>query len=131
MYETYLAALTSGDEALAEQAAGSLTTLPQEQLHAAYEALRAMVDDPEPERRWWAVRALSEIPLREVPSILAKKLTDTDPEVRQCAALGLRLHPVDREGRGAGRHGGWLQYQWSEHLPICRSAPDCRRDKQA
>jgi HEAT repeat protein len=93
MYETYLAALTSGDEALAEQAAGSLTTLPQEQLHAAYEALRAMVDDPEPERRWWAVRALSEIPLHEVPSILAKKLTDTDPEVRQCAALGLRLHP--------------------------------------
>jgi HEAT repeat protein len=93
MFEPYLAALTGGDEALREQAAISLGSLPQDQLESVFAALLAMLDDSEPDRRWWALRALSEIPLGEVPSLLVNMLADPNPEVRQCAALGLRLRP--------------------------------------
>jgi HEAT repeat protein len=93
MFENFLAALISGDEAISEQAARSLASLSEDQLEPVFAALRMMLDDPEPKLRWWAVRAICEINLREAPALLVIMLADPNLEVRQCAALALRLRP--------------------------------------
>jgi HEAT repeat protein len=87
----FLNDLTDGDDALAEAAVQSLSGLPEEEQLAAMGALRARLASPEVDRRWWAMRALAELPLSLTQSLLAQALKDPNPSVRQCAALGLRL----------------------------------------
>ena len=84
-----LAELTCGDDERAEAAIPALAA----QGEAVVEALRALGSDASPDNRWWAVRALAEIPGRQVPGLLLKALGDEDIAVRQCAALGLRRQP--------------------------------------
>lgn len=91
--EELLSELTSGDEARAEAAVKRLTELQSEQGEALLEALSALLASPDVESRWWAVRALSELDDGRVPLLLTQALNDADPEVRRCAALGLRSHP--------------------------------------
>jgi HEAT repeat protein len=91
MLKRYLSALTSGDDSLAEWAATGIGLLPAEQHAAAVSALDALLEDPAEDRRWWSLRALSEIPAESVPPLLIAALQDPSPEVRQCAALGLRM----------------------------------------
>lgn len=83
-----LADLTSGDEARAEQAVPGLVDLRE----AAFPALRAMLESPDSDRRWWAVRTLAQSP-RSQSEWLIPLLDDPAPEVRQAAALGLYSHP--------------------------------------
>ncbi len=83
--------LTSGDNSLAETAAQRLLGLPGERQLAAIPALRSLLASPEVDRRWWAARALAELPVERSQSLLVLALKDSDPSVRQCAALGLRL----------------------------------------
>jgi HEAT repeat protein len=83
--------LTSGDDLLAEAAAHSLSELPEEGQLAAVTALRALLTSPQVDQRWWSVRALAELRVSQVQSLLLQALKDADPSVRQCAALGLRL----------------------------------------
>ncbi len=45
------------------------------------------------DQRWWAVRALAEMPSSQSRQALMQALLDSDPGVRQCAALGLRKTP--------------------------------------
>lgn len=87
-----LEALLSGDDALAEHAARQLAAHGQE----AITVLRELIHHPLVETRWWAVRALAEIPDEAVVSLLMQALKDDDLAVRQCAALGLQLHPDER-----------------------------------
>ena len=87
----FLNDLTGKDDALAEAAAQSLARLPEEGQLAALAALRALLISGEDDQRWWAVRALAELPLTQTQSLLLQALNDPDPSVRQCAALGLRL----------------------------------------
>jgi HEAT repeat protein len=87
----FLDDLTGGDDSLAEAAVQRLLGLPEEEQLTAFAALRAQLTSPEIDRRWWAVRALSELPLSQAQSLLVPALQDPDPSVRQCAALGLRL----------------------------------------
>ena len=91
MLKRYLRALTSGDDSLAEWAAAGIGLLPEEQHAAAVSALQALLEDPAEDRRWWALRALSEIQADNVPPLLITALQDPSPEVRQCAALALRM----------------------------------------
>jgi HEAT repeat protein len=91
MLKRYLSALTSGDDSLAEWAATGIGLLPAEQHAAAVSALDALLEDSAEDRRWWSLRALSEIPAESVPPLLIAALQDPSPEVRQCAALGLRM----------------------------------------
>lgn len=84
-----LSDLTGGDEGRAEAAARKLA----EHGRAALPALAALLASPDPDRRWWAVRALAEIADPGVPALLGAALNDADAAVRQCAALALRRRP--------------------------------------
>ena len=86
--------LTGGDDSLAEAAAQSLSELPAELQLEAINALRALLASPEVDRRWWAARALSELPVSGTHILLAQALKDPDPSIRQSAALGLRAQIV-------------------------------------
>ncbi len=89
--DTLIANLFGGEDERAESAAVGLGQLGA----AALPSLEAALASEDPERRWWALRALAEIDSPEVPGLLAVHLADPDPAVRHCAALGLvrRPHP--------------------------------------
>ncbi len=84
----WLADLVSGDEQRAEAAVAPLAALGER----AWPALRLLLDSPEADHRWWALRTLAQ---NECPPMdwLRAALADPSPEVRQCAALGLVAHP--------------------------------------
>jgi HEAT repeat protein len=52
-------------------------------------ALRPLLADAEPDRRWWAVRALAAIGGEEAGVLLMSHLSDSDEATRCAAALGL------------------------------------------
>ncbi|MFZ5902120.1 MAG: HEAT repeat domain-containing protein [Chloroflexota bacterium] len=86
-----LAELTSGDESRAEAAVPALAKLGAQ----AVAALARLLDSPDADSRWWAVRALASHPDLDV-DLLLRALADAAPEVRQAAALGLCSHPHER-----------------------------------
>jgi len=77
--------LISGDDQVAEATVVEIAALGDSALPALFDLL----DTSDPEKRWWALRTLAVIPHPEVPRRLRKALSDLDPAVRQCAALGL------------------------------------------
>lgn len=78
-----------GDESQAEACVSQLVACGQ----GALPILEVLLDDPGSDARWWAVRALAEIPGPQSGRLLLKALQDRDPAVRQCAALALRHSP--------------------------------------
>lgn len=82
--------LTSGDDEVAENSVDKITALGESALPALFDLL----DSTDPLKRWWALRTLAVIPHPEVPPRLRDALHDPDPDVRQCAALGLRQQPL-------------------------------------
>jgi len=82
--------LTSGDEARAESSVSSLIDLGEE----AIPALLDVMNSPNADSRWWALRTLAQSPLSRT-EWLVPFLNDSAPEVRQCAALGLANKPDD------------------------------------
>ena len=81
--------LTSGDDEVAEKAANAITALGESALPALFDLL----DSPDPEARWWALRTLAGIPHPTVQWQLRNFLSDPDPELQNCAALGLSKQP--------------------------------------
>ena len=81
--------LTSGNDEVAEKSVAQLVALGESTLPAMFDLL----DAADPDQRWWALRALAEIPHPEVPTRLRDALHDPDTAVRQCAALGLSGQP--------------------------------------
>lgn len=81
--------LTSGDDEVAENAANAITALGE----SAFPALFELLDSADPEARWWALRTLAGIPHLTVQGRLRSFLSDPDPEMRKCAALGLSKQP--------------------------------------
>ncbi|MCW5878422.1 MAG: HEAT repeat domain-containing protein [Anaerolineales bacterium] len=81
--------LTGGDDAFAEQAALSLPAHEQ----AALDALLTLSQSPQPNQRWWALRALAGFPQPPAGKALAAALADSEPDVRSCAALALTQRP--------------------------------------
>lgn len=79
-----IAELTSGDDRRAEAAVQKLADAGEN----AAGALEALLSSPDSDTRWWAVRALAEIPTQQAAVKLEQALSDPDPAVRQCAALG-------------------------------------------
>ena len=82
--QALLNAIRAGDDATAERVAqtctGQTVLLP---------ALRPLLADADPDRRWWAVRALAAIGGTEASSLLESRLRDPDEATRCAAALGL------------------------------------------
>jgi len=93
--EALLAELTSGDELQAEAAAARLAAFGP----AAVKALLARLAASDMDSRWWSVRTLAEIETESARAAVRQALSDPDPSVRQCAALGLRraVSPSDTE----------------------------------
>lgn len=93
MTETQLQALisdlTSDDEVRAVAAVDNISALGIKALPALFKLL----DESDPNKRWWAIRVLSAIPDPEVPERLRQALSDPDYTIRQCAALGLSQQP--------------------------------------
>jgi HEAT repeat protein len=84
-----MAGLLSGDERQAEAAAARLPSLGAEALIR----LTSLTSSSDPEARWWATRALSGFADPAAVMAVLTRLSDPDPAVRQCAAIGLRLRP--------------------------------------
>lgn len=82
--------LTSGDEVRAENAASQLAQLGS----SALPALDSMLESSNADHRWWAVRALAQMPEAD-SSCFLEALTDVSSEVRQAAALALAAHPAE------------------------------------
>jgi HEAT repeat protein len=87
--QVLLSDLLSGDDECAEAAVKQLAAYGE----AAVEALHPWLSAPKADQRWWAARALAEIPSPETTPLLISALQDEDPSVRQCAALSLSQHP--------------------------------------
>ena len=84
-----LADLTSKDDPRAEAAVVQIIHYGQ----PAFDALTKMAQDPDPDIRWWAIRALSEFTDQDASLLFIKALSDSDLEIQACAALALRLQP--------------------------------------
>ena len=94
-------AIAITDEPGAETVVAALAALPAEQANATLAVLETWLADtsqPDPERRWWAVRAAAALSGAAAVSLLAGCLTFPDPALVQCAAVGLRQRP----GQGLG-----------------------------
>jgi len=85
---TLLAELTCGEDMRAEAAVSELAGCGAEILSS----LKALLDSPEVEARWWAIRTLAQMTEPPVDWLIAA-LADPAAEVRQCAALALYHHP--------------------------------------
>ncbi len=86
-----LAQLSSGNDYLAENAAAKLYAHGQ----PAFAALCQLRQSPDPDQRWWAVRALSQFPASSgLNGELIAALEDDTVEVQQCAALAICHHPA-------------------------------------
>lgn len=59
-------------------------------------AIAPLLDVPEPDIRWWAVRLLAEIRAEETPALLVRALQDDNLSVRQCAALAISRQGDER-----------------------------------
>ena len=82
--QALLDAIDAGDDEAAEHVAqtcaGQTALLP---------ALRPLLADADPDRRWWAVRTLAVIGGEEAGALLMSRLSDPDEATRCAAALGL------------------------------------------
>lgn len=89
-FEILIEQLISGEDEIAEQAALALAELGERALPPLLE----LTQSPNSDRRWWALRALAQIPSPQSKAALIEALNDPDITVRQCAALGLRHQPT-------------------------------------
>jgi HEAT repeat protein len=85
-----VAEFTCGSDQRAELAALQLSAAGSQSL----DTLNELLEDQNPEVRWWATRSLADIHTVEVIPLLLKTLNDSDSAVQQCAALALRGQPV-------------------------------------
>jgi HEAT repeat protein len=84
LIQALLDAITAGDDQQAERHVQAFAAQP-----GVLPALRPLLSDPDPNRRWWAVRSLALIRGDESARLLAQHLADPDEPTRCAAALGL------------------------------------------
>jgi HEAT repeat protein len=88
----FLAAVAAEEESRAEESARGLRQVGDE----AIPELRALLADPDPNRRWWALRALAAVGTDAAAKLLITALEDGDADVRACAVVALsKLKPKE------------------------------------
>ncbi len=92
-FDSFVKALTSGNDALAEAAVQNLAEN-EPNPGEALMVIRELMENPAVDVRWWALRAASTLKHPETPALLLEGLLDDQVSVQQCAALGLRNHPT-------------------------------------
>ncbi len=88
--EDIIADITSGDLTREESAALAFGRL---ELADSLPALSTLLENEDSEVRWWATRALAELPAEAAADLVAQALRDENNAVRQCAALVAREQP--------------------------------------
>ena len=84
LVQALLSAIASGDDAATEAAAQALAGK-----RSLLPALRPLLTDADPDRRWWAVRTLALIGGDDAARLIIERLADDDEPTRCAAALGL------------------------------------------
>jgi len=82
--------LSGGDDLAAQAAVDRLG----EQNVSYFPELVGLLESPDPDQRWWAVRALVETELPNRTELFRRTLEDQTPAVVQCALLALRHEPA-------------------------------------
>ena len=95
-FQAFLDAIDFGDDADAERAALALGQLGD----ATLPLLRDLRRGADPDRRWWAARALAAVGTLAAQELLIAALADSDADLRACAAQG--LGELRAEGAVAG-----------------------------
>ncbi|HEY47110.1 MAG TPA: HEAT repeat domain-containing protein [Anaerolineae bacterium] len=90
MVKSILIELTSGDDERAEAVVPQVASLGE----TVVDSLLALLESPSTDHRWWATRALAVLDHSKAQGGIQIALRDDDPNVRQCAALSLRLRPT-------------------------------------
>lgn len=90
--EILIADLTSGDDKRAQAAVKMFAQAGSE----AIPHLKAVLESPDPDARWWATWALSQVNDPEVSCMLRPMLRDPEISVRECAALALRERACEK-----------------------------------
>jgi HEAT repeat protein len=90
--QTLIDELTSGDDLRAEASVTCLSQYGSRLLPA----ITPLVDAPDVDARWWAVRLLAELGDSGAPDLIIKALQDEDTSVRQCAALAISQNGDER-----------------------------------
>lgn len=83
--QDFLDSIAAGDDTRSEKAALALGQLGD----AALGPLRDLLAEADPDRRWWAARALASLGTPAAQALLIPALEDAHPDVRACAAQGL------------------------------------------
>jgi HEAT repeat protein len=81
----FLGSIAAGEDTRTEQAALALARKGD----AVLPSLHELLSDADPERRWWAARALAAVGTESARRQLIAALADPDAYVRACAAHGL------------------------------------------
>jgi HEAT repeat protein len=89
----FLQAVAQKDDERAEAEAVGFAALPEAQAGEALQELLDSINAPEVDTRWWGIRAIAALSTPLVLAFLIRALNDVHASVRQCAALGLRMHP--------------------------------------
>jgi HEAT repeat protein len=84
-FTEFLGAIAAGEDTRTDQAALALARRGDAALPSLHELLR----DADPERRWWAARAMAAVGTESARTLLIVALGDPDAYVRACAAHGL------------------------------------------
>jgi HEAT repeat protein len=85
VFKAFLDSVTAGNDARSEETALALGR----EGDAVLPLVRDLLADADPDRRWWATRAMAAIGTQAAQEQLIAALTDPDPDVRACAAQGL------------------------------------------
>ncbi len=94
LWQPFLDGIAAGDDVRTEEAALSLGHRSAERSRrslgdAVLPALRDLLSDADPDRRWWTARALAAVAIPAARQLLITALADADADVRACAAQGL------------------------------------------
>ncbi len=121
-FTAWAAAIDAGDDERCEALVHNLT------VHTAPH-LAALAADADPDRRWWAVRALALVGAADAVPALAACLEDADPGVRAAAALGLgHVYPrapeavaaqLDRVAARLADDNGLVRQAAGDGLALC------------
>ncbi len=83
--QVFVDAVEAGEDERTEEAASALRAVGDR----ALPALRGMLTDTDPHRRWWGPRALAAVGTDEAVELIIATLEDPDPDVRACAVVAL------------------------------------------
>jgi len=94
LWQPFLDAIAAGDDARTEEAALALGCRSAERSRRSLgetvlPPLHDLLTGEDPDRRWWAARALAAVATPAARRLLITALTDPDADVRACAAQGL------------------------------------------